>query len=75
MSLNNPERLGVDFRCGQRASASTAGGIVNAFEVDLYKLVIGNTTARQVSATIVVGDYPTDVLLRNSFLNRVEMTE
>jgi|TARA_R110000822_G_scaffold187752_19_gene326838 aspartyl protease family protein len=75
MSLNDAKRLGVDFRRGKRASASTAGGIVNAFEVDLDKLVIGNITAHQVSATIVVGDYPTDVLLGNSFLSRVEMTE
>lgn len=75
MNLNDAKRLGVDFRRGKRASASTAGGIVNAFEVDLDKLVIGNITARQVSTTVVVGDYPTHVLLGNSFLSRVEMTE
>lgn len=75
MNLNDAKRLGVDFRRGKHANASTAGGIVNAFEVDLDKLVIGNITARQVSATIVVGNFPSNVLLGNSFLSRVEMTE
>jgi aspartyl protease family protein len=75
MNLNDAKRLGVDYRRGKHTKASTAGGIVNAFEVNLDKLVIGNITARQVSATVVVGNFPSTVLLGNSFLSRVEMTE
>lgn len=75
MNLADAERLGVPFRNGKRIRASTAGGIVNAFEVDLNKLTIGNITVYKVSATVVVGDFPSQVLLGNSFLSRVKMTK
>lgn len=75
MNFHDAERLGVDFRRGNKGAASTAGGIVAAYRVPLDKLTIGNITLHQVEATVVVGDFPDQVLLGNSFLSRVEMTE
>lgn len=75
MNLHHAEQLGVNFRRGRKGSASTAGGIVSAYHVPLEKLTIGNITLHQVEATVVVGDFPSQVLLGNSFLSRVEMSE
>lgn len=75
MNLNDAERLGVDFRRGKRIRVSTAGGVVQGFEIDLDKLVIGNITTYKVSATVVVGSFPSQILLGNSFLSQIEMTE
>lgn len=75
MNMQDAERLGVNFRRGIKGSASTAGGIVNAYHVDLDKLSIGNIIVHQVRATVVIGNFPTQVLLGNSFLGQVEMSE
>lgn len=75
MNLHHAEQLGVNFRRGRKGSASTAGGIVNAYHIPLQKLTIGNITLNQVDATVVVGDFPSQILLGNSFLSRVEMSE
>ncbi|WP_461517374.1 retropepsin-like aspartic protease family protein [Porticoccus sp.] len=75
MNLHHAESLGVNFRSGKKSAASTAGGMVNTYQVPLEKLVIGNITLHQVDATVVIGDFPSQVLLGNSFLSRVEMSE
>lgn len=75
MNLHHAEQLGVNFRRGRKGAASTAGGMVNAYHVPLEKLTIGNITLQQVEATVVIGDFPSQVLLGNSFLSRVEMSE
>lgn len=75
MNFHHAEQLGVNFRSGRKGSASTAGGIVNAYHVPIQKLTIGNITLNQVDATVVIGDFPSQILLGNSFLSRVEMSE
>ncbi|MEZ5530325.1 MAG: TIGR02281 family clan AA aspartic protease [Porticoccaceae bacterium] len=75
MNLHHAEQLGVNFRRGRKGAASTAGGMVSAYHVPLEKLTIGNITLHQVEATVVIGDFPSEVLLGNSFLSRVEMSE
>ncbi|WP_461481908.1 retropepsin-like aspartic protease family protein [Porticoccus sp.] len=75
MNLHHAEQLGVNFRQGKKSVASTAGGMVSTYQVPVDKLTIGNITLHQVEATVVIGDFPSQVLLGNSFLSRVEMTE
>jgi aspartyl protease family protein len=75
MNMHDAQRLGVNFRRGVKGSASTAGGIVDAYHVDLDKLSIGNIIVHHVRATVVIGNFPTQVLLGNSFLSQVEMSE
>jgi aspartyl protease family protein len=75
MNLHHAEQLGVNFRRGRKGAASTAGGMVSAYHVPLEKLTIGNITLHQVEATVVIGDFPSEILLGNSFLSRVEMSE
>lgn len=75
MNMHDAQRLGVNFRRGVKGSASTAGGIVDAYHVDIDKLSIGNITVHQVRATVVIGHFPVQVLLGNSFLSQIEMSE
>ena len=75
MNMHDARRLGVNFRRGIKGNASTAGGIVNTYHVDLDKLSIGNITVHQVRSTVVIGNFPAQVLLGNSFLSQIEMSE
>lgn len=75
MNMHDAQRLGVNFRRGIKGNASTAGGIVNTYHVDLDKLSIGNITVHQVRSTVVIGNFPAQVLLGNSFLSQIEMSE
>ncbi len=75
MNIHEAERLGINFRRGVPQAVSTAGGMVNSFRVQLDKITIGGITLRRINAVVVLGDYPQEVLLGNSFLSRVEMNE
>lgn len=75
LNLNDARRLGIDYRRGNPGAVSTAGGMVDAFHTQLDKVTVGNITLHQIPATVVVGDFPAQVLLGNSFLNRVEISE
>lgn len=75
LNMNDAKRLGVDLRRGRQGQASTAGGLVNTFEVLLPKVTVGSITLHNVPAVVVVGNFPANVLLGNSFLQRVEMQE
>jgi aspartyl protease family protein len=48
---------------------------VNTYHVDLDKLSIGNIAVHQVRSTVVIGNFPAQVLLGNSFLSQIEMSE
>jgi aspartyl protease family protein len=43
--------------------------------VMLPRVTVGSITLHNVPAIVVVGNYPANVLLGNSFLHRVEMQE
>ena len=75
MNRNEARRLGIDYLVeGTAGFASTASGIVNTYQVMLGKVRLGEIELRNVEATVIDGDFPTEVLLGNSFLNRLEMT-
>ena len=54
---------------------STASGVAESRELTLATVSIGPITLHRIPATVVTGAYPTSVLLGNSFLAKVEMTE
>jgi aspartyl protease family protein len=72
MSQSQAERLGLDYRSGQRGISNTANGQVQAYRVPLTSVRIGEVEVYNVAATIVpvTMDY---VLLGNSFLTRFQM--
>lgn len=73
MSAVDAERIGIKYRDGQRGMASTAGGVVPVYRVNLTSVRVGEVTVYGVEATVLQAQMPF-VLLGNSFLNRFQMT-
>ena len=75
MNINEARRLGIDLRQAKAGRSSTAGGMVETFRVVLDKVSVGSVTLHRIPASVVNGDFPEQILLGNSFLSKVEMTE
>ncbi len=74
MNVHQARNLGINFRyIGKRSAVSTANGVVPVYQVVLDKVKVGEIELTNVIAGVLEGDSPTQVLLGNSFLNRVEM--
>ncbi len=69
------ERLGLQWREGASGAISTAGGVVASRSLTLSKISVGNITLREIPAVVVIGAHPPHILLGNSFLTRVDMSE
>lgn len=74
MNEQQARRLGIDYKMnGVEGSTSTASGIAKAWYIKLKKVKAGPLMLRDVEAAVIKGEYPTKVLLGNSFLNRLQM--
>ena len=72
MGVNEAERLGIDYRSGQRGATNTANGPMAAYKVSLASVRVGDVQLYNVEG--LVGQAPMDqVLLGNSFLTRFQM--
>ena len=76
ISLSSVEakRLGIDYLAGERASISTANGVVRSYKVKLDEVRLGDVTLNNVDGMVHPDDSLPIVLLGMSFLNRMEMT-
>jgi len=72
MGRGEAERLGIDWKEGQRGMSQTAAGVVTAHGVSLTSVRIGDVEVFGVNAMILPAEMPF-VLLGNSFLNRFSM--
>jgi aspartyl protease family protein len=72
MGRAEADRLGIDWKNGQRSLAQTAGGVVASYGVQLTSVRIGDVEVFGVNATILPAEMPV-VLLGNSFLSRFAM--
>ena len=74
MNIHQARSLGINFRfVGKRGFASTANGTAPFYHVTLDKVKVGEIELTNVAAAVMEGNSPSEVLLGNSFLNRVEM--
>lgn len=74
MNAHQARSLGINFRyIGKRSRVSTANGVVPVYRVILDKVRVGEIELTNVAAGVLEGNSPSEVLLGNSFLNRVEM--
>lgn len=74
MNAHQARRLGINFRyLGKRSHVSTANGVVPVYRVTLAKVRVGEIELTNVAASVLEGSSPQEVLLGNSFLNRVQM--
>jgi aspartyl protease family protein len=72
MGAADAERLGIDYRKGQRGISNTANGQVVAYRVSLASVRVGDVQLYNVDA--LVSQAPLDpMLLGNSFLTRFQM--
>lgn len=72
MSQAEADRLGLDWRGGQRTQAATANGSVPANIVSLATVKVGELAAANLSAVVVPAQLP-NVLLGNNFLGRFNL--
>lgn len=72
MSRSEADRIGIDWKSGQRSVSQTAGGVVPTYLVSLNSLRIGDVEVFNVPAAVVQAEMPI-ILLGNSFLGRFSM--
>jgi len=72
--LPQAKALGLDYRNGDKTKVSTANGLANAYRVILPSVTVGTVTVNNVEALVNMSDYPTMILLGNSYLGRVAMS-
>lgn len=73
ISSRDADRMGVDYRNGQRGLVSTANGTAMAYRVLLNNVRIGGISLNMVPGMVLEGDSMPVVLLGMSFLNQVDM--
>lgn len=75
MSSMAANALGIDYRKAATTNVSTASGMTQGHVVMLYSVSVGTVTLTNVEAIITEGAFPHVILLGNSFLSRVSMSE
>jgi aspartyl protease family protein len=74
MNSAQARRLGVDFRVqGEPIYVSTASDVTQAYQLKLDVVKVGSIQLRNVTAVVMDGAQPTEVLLGMSFIGHVEM--
>ena len=72
MGQAEADRLGIDYKNGQRGMTNTANGAVPAYRVSLSAVRIGDVQVYNIEATVLPAPMPF-VLLGNNFLTRFQM--
>ena len=72
LSVADADRLGLDWRNGERGTMQTANGFTSAYRVKLTKIKVGSIELHEIDG-VVVEQGPGVALLGMSFLNRLEM--
>lgn len=74
MNKHQAKRIGLDYKMqGVESTAETAAGYARIFLVKLNEVKVGNITVHDVDAAVHDDEFPTVILLGNSFLGRVNM--
>jgi len=73
MNSRIARELGISYSDGQQQMVQTASGTVLAYRVILSSVSVGSLTLHNVEAGVLEGSFPTQILLGNSYLNRVNM--
>ncbi|BBO99827.1 retropepsin-like aspartic protease family protein [Sulfuriferula nivalis] len=73
ISTQEAERLGVNYRNGERGATSTANGIAAAYRVMFNNIRVGGISLNMVPGTVVEGGGLPFALLGMSFLNQTNM--
>jgi len=74
MNAQQARHLGIDFRLrGKPTVVATASGAAKAYYVTLDKVSVGSIKLQNISAVVIDGHFPIQVLLGMSFLGKLEI--
>lgn len=73
INSNMAAKLGLEYSKDKAVSVQTAQGSTNAYPVILNSATVGNVTVNNIEALVLEGEFPTAILLGNSFLSRVDL--
>lgn len=73
LSGTQARRMGLDTSTAPTRMVQTAQGMTPARLVTLDQVTVGSISLSGVGAIVIDGDFPIDVLLGMTFLNRVQM--
>ncbi len=74
MSSRDARKLGIQYRLdGEKIRANTASGVADGWVVNLKSVRLGKLIEYNVKGVVVDGDYPRNVLLGMTFLNRMKV--
>lgn len=75
MNKNHAKRIGINYKLdGVEGLTETASGYEKNYLVKLDEVRVGDIRLTDVTASVHDSDFPSVILLGNSFLNRVNMT-
>ncbi len=74
LSSREAKKIGLKYKKGARMQASTASGIAAGYLINLDRVKVGHILVYNVEAMVLEGSFPTEVLLGQTFLERVHMT-
>lgn len=75
MNSAQARRLGIDYRAqGNSTYVTTASQVVQAFQLTLDRVKLGNIELRNVESVVIDGPQPGEVLLGMSFLSRLDIS-
>lgn len=74
MNKHVARRLGIAYLIdGDKGLVQTAAGVATAYAVMLNEVKVHAIALARVRGTVIDGDYPSDILLGQSFLNRLDI--
>lgn len=74
MSAKQARKLGIQYRIeGTETISTTASGKAKGWSVTLKSVRLGKILERNVRGTVIDGDYPQQILLGMTFLNRMKV--
>ena len=75
MNSNHAARIGLNYKLdGVESVTETASGYAKSYLVKLDKVRVGDIELRDIPGSVQEGDFPSVILLGNSFLSKVNLT-
>lgn len=75
MNSEHAKRIGINYKMdGVESTTETASGYTKSYLVKLDKVRVGDIELHDVPGSVQEGDFPTVILLGNSFLSKVNLT-